>query len=65
MSSTVSCSCEFQDPRKENPYSFSLLKEGKTKRVWHSPDVDLVVIENTDRLTAYNGLKETTIYKKG
>lgn len=47
-----------------SPYVQSLLHEGKTKRVWQSTEADTVIIENTDRLTAYNGLKEIYIDKK-
>jgi phosphoribosylaminoimidazole-succinocarboxamide synthase len=43
----------------------SLLREGKTKRIWQTTDPDIVVIENTDRLTAYNGREEIYIDTKG
>lgn len=43
----------------------TLYKKGKSKQVWGCPDSSLVVIENTDRITAYNGLKQADIHGKG
>lgn len=42
-----------------------LLQEGKTKRIWGTANPDIVIIENTDRLTAYNGREEIYIGTKG
>jgi len=42
---------------EEGPRVQSLLREGKTKRIWQSTDPDIVIIENADRLTTSNGLE--------
>jgi len=42
-----------------------LIREGKTKKIWQSPRPSRVIVENTDRLTAYNGREEIYIRKKG
>lgn len=49
----------------EEFFNFELLKEGKTKKIWGHADIERVLIENTDRLTAYNGLEEVRIDGKG
>jgi len=49
----------------KNAAEVVLLQEGKTKRVWQDLNPNVVTIENTDRLTAYNGREEIYINQKG
>ena len=46
-------------------FEFELLKQGKTKKLWGHADLERILIENTDRLTAYNGIEEVNIEGKG
>jgi len=49
----------------ERQFPLELIKEGKTKKVWGNPDSDMVCIENTDIITAYNGVKRMKVSGKG
>lgn len=52
--------------RINHPFTaLDLQFEGKSKKVWTLPDLPYVAIENTDRLTAYNGRNTTLVSNKG
>ncbi|MDR2201388.1 MAG: phosphoribosylaminoimidazolesuccinocarboxamide synthase [Clostridiales bacterium] len=42
-----------------------LIYEGKAKKVWATPDPDVVIVDYKDDATAFNGLKKGTIAGKG
>ena len=43
----------------------TLLYEGKAKKVWETPEQDILLIEYKDDATAFNGKKKGTIQGKG
>ena len=43
----------------------TMVYEGKAKRIWHTPDSTLHIVEYTDRATAFNGEKHANIEHKG